>query len=210
MGLYNSQFIVGQSHSPCPAIVKQRLVASAPDRLYLLGAPHVLDNRLIGLICSVECPGSIVLKTFDAIRLLRDQGAAVIGGFHSPMERECLDLLLRGIQPVVICAARRLAGLRIGTQARKALRQGRLLVLSAFGDKTRRVTSARAVLRNDLVAAMAEAVFVPYAVPGGKTWQAVQRILERGQHVVTLDDDANAALVACGAGIFSDSVRLTF
>ncbi|HQX52209.1 MAG TPA: hypothetical protein PLR25_19980 [Planctomycetaceae bacterium] len=33
------------------------------------------------------------MKTFDAIRELRDTGVVVAGGFHSPMERECLDFL---------------------------------------------------------------------------------------------------------------------
>lgn len=59
----------------------------------------------MGLICSVQCPGSIVIKTFDAVRELRDSGIVVAGGFHSPMEKECLDFLLRGEQPVIVCPA---------------------------------------------------------------------------------------------------------
>jgi len=27
----------------------------------------------------------------------------VVSGFHALMEKECLDLLLRGTQPIVIC-----------------------------------------------------------------------------------------------------------
>jgi len=54
----------------------------------------------------VQCSGIIILKTFDAIRMLRDKGIVVIGGFHSPMERECLDLLQRGNQPVILCSAK--------------------------------------------------------------------------------------------------------
>ena len=30
-------------------------------------------------------------------------GVPMIGGFHTPMEQECLEVLLRGQQPVVIC-----------------------------------------------------------------------------------------------------------
>jgi predicted AAA+ superfamily ATPase len=45
-----------------------------------------------------------VLRTFALA--LREAGIPVIGGFHAPMEKECLDLLLRGTQPVVICPAR--------------------------------------------------------------------------------------------------------
>jgi hypothetical protein len=46
-----------------------------------------------------------VIATYDAIRELRDAGVIVAGGFHSPMEGECLDFLLCGAQPVVLCPA---------------------------------------------------------------------------------------------------------
>jgi hypothetical protein len=51
----------------------------------------------------VRCSGSIVNKTFDAIRELRDAGIVVVVGFHSPMKKECLNFLLRGEQPVIVC-----------------------------------------------------------------------------------------------------------
>jgi len=44
-------------------------------------------------------PGSIVLKTFDAITRMRDDGKILIGGFHSVMEWECLGILLRAASP---------------------------------------------------------------------------------------------------------------
>jgi hypothetical protein len=34
------------------------------------------------------------LKTYDLARDLRDADVPVIGGFHTPMEKECLRLLL--------------------------------------------------------------------------------------------------------------------
>lgn len=182
-----------------PPILMERLADAAPQNLYALGDPGILQNRLLGLICSIQCPGSIVIRTFDVIRELRDAKVVMIGGFHSPMERECLDLLLRGDQPVVLCPARRLQGLRIGKAARNALKEGRLLVLSPFGDEVRRTTSARAIFRNDLVAALAHAIFVPYASPGGKTWATIRKVFERGQKVFSLEDEANTDLVASGA-----------
>jgi len=30
----------------------------------------------------------------------------VISGFHTPAEKECLRILLRGAQPIIICPAR--------------------------------------------------------------------------------------------------------
>lgn len=48
--------------------------------------------------CSVRsnCLGDVILKTLDLMCELRDADAYVVSGFHSPMERECLNILLRG------------------------------------------------------------------------------------------------------------------
>lgn len=190
---------IEQGSSDYPAVLTDRLGENAPPCLYAMGAPSILQQRLLGLICSIQCPGSVVIKTLDAARALRDAGVAVIGGFHSPMEQEFLDILLRGEQPVVLCAAKGLPGLRMGQAARQAIADGSLLAISPFDDNVRRTTAAQAVKRNDLVAALSEIVLVPHAAPGGKTWTTVEAALTRGQMVCTLEDDENIALVRQGA-----------
>ncbi len=185
-----------------PAALRARLGQTAPTCLFTLGERSALHYRLLGLICSIRCPGSIVIKTFDAMRELRDAGVVVIGGFHSPMERECLDILLRGSQPVILCAAKRLRGLRIGSAGRRALKDGRLLVITPFGDRVKRTTAAQAVQRNELVAAMADAVLVPYAAPGGKAETTARNFLARGQPLFTFPDENNAHLLHAGAKVY--------
>ncbi|MDZ7816997.1 MAG: DNA-processing protein DprA [Planctomycetota bacterium] len=147
---------IEQSDTDYPTVLCDRLGDAAPSCLYVMGDADILRNRLLGLICSIQCPGSIVIKTLDATRALRDAGVTVIGGFHSPMEKECLDILLRGDQPAILCPARGLTGLRIGKMPRRALKKGRLMILSPFPNNIRRTTAAQAVQRNDLVAALAE------------------------------------------------------
>jgi hypothetical protein len=61
------------------------------ESLHCIGNRDILSQKCLALICSIQCLGSVVIKTFDAIRELRDAGIVVVGGFHSPMERECLD-----------------------------------------------------------------------------------------------------------------------
>ena len=189
---------IEQGSSDYPAVLADRLGENASPCLYAMGDPSILRQRLLGLICSIQCPGSIVIKTLDAARALRDAGVAVIGGFHSPMEQEFLDILLRGDQPVVLCAAKGLPGLRMGQAARQAAAGRRLLAISSFDDKVRRTTAAQAVQRNDLVAALSEIILVPHAAPGGKTWTTVEAALTRGQMVCTLEDDENMSLVQQG------------
>jgi predicted Rossmann fold nucleotide-binding protein DprA/Smf involved in DNA uptake len=182
-----------------PAIRVGRLPIAASPAFYAMGDLSILHHPLLGLICSIQCPGSIIIKTFDFIRKLRDEKVVVIGGFHSPTERECLDLLLRGPQPVILCPARGVCNLRMGKEARKAVAEGRLLVLSLFGDDVRRTTASQSILRNDMVAALAAAILVPYATQNGKTWTTVRRALGYGQKIVTFEDDANTDLITSGA-----------
>ena len=195
---------IDQDDSAYPTILRDWLGDAAPACLYALGDAAILRHRLLGLLCSIQCPGGLIIQTLDAVRALRDAGVTVIGGFHSPMEQECLDLLLRGEQPVILCPARGLKGLRIGPTARRAVKDGRLLVLSPFDERIRRATAARAVQRNELVAASAAAVWVPYAAPGGKTWATALATLERRQPVLTFATADNGALLAAGARPFTE------
>lgn len=82
-------------------------IRHADAEVHGIGDRAILKRRCLGLICSVQCPGSVVIKTFDAIRELRDVGVVIAGGYHSPMEKECLEFLLRGKQPVIVCPATR-------------------------------------------------------------------------------------------------------
>jgi predicted Rossmann fold nucleotide-binding protein DprA/Smf involved in DNA uptake len=195
---------IEQGDGAYPMALLDRLGDASPCCLYTMGDAAILRNRLLGLICSIRCPGGIVIQTYDAVCALRDAGVVVIGGFHSPMERECLDiLLLRGTQLAIICPARGLAGLRIGGSARKAISEGRLLVLSPFEKSVRRTTALQAMQRNDLVAALADIVWVPHATPGGKTWATIRRVLARGQTVFSFTDDENFELIHSGAEPFA-------
>ena len=108
---------------------------------------------------------------FDLAKELRDSGTGVVSGFHAPMDKECFDILLRGKGPIVWCPARSIETMRLKSAYKKAVDEGRLLILSPFPAKQSRQSAPRAESRNRLVAALAERVFVAYADPGGKTEQ---------------------------------------
>ena len=130
---------------------------------------------------------------------MRDAGVPVIGGFQTPMEKECLRLLLRGRQPVVICPARSIESMRIPADWRPALEAGRLLVVSPFPQHCRRPTAKTAERRNGLVANLAYQVVIVHAAPGGKTEALVRRLLADGKPILTLHSPANANLIDLGA-----------
>lgn len=191
-----------------PPQLGQYLGDNAPTRICTIGNLDILKSKSVALICSVKCPGNIILQTYDLAQRLRDAGVLVIGGFHSPMEQECLRILLRGKQPVIVCPGRGLHGMRIRSEHKLALEEGRLLYLSPFPDKLRRPTIDTALLRNRLVAALAERILVPYAAPNSKTFELCRQLISWGKSVSALANDANAALIELGAQLVdAQSIR---
>ena len=133
------------------------------------GNRGLLEHSLTAVFCSSRCPGDLILKTYDLARAMRDAGVPVIGGFQTPMEKECLRLLLRGRQPVVVCPARGIEKMRVPMEWRSGLEEGRLLVLSPFPPRHRRPNAVLSERRNDLVAGFAHQVFIAHAAPDGRT-----------------------------------------
>jgi hypothetical protein len=84
------------------------------------------------------------------------------------MEKECLAILLRGSSPIIICPARSLDGFRLPTDWKKAMADGRLLILSCFPTGPRRPTADTADIRNQFVATLATEIIVIHATPGGR------------------------------------------
>lgn len=167
---------------------------------HIVGADaSVLKLDLLALACSERCPGNLILHTYDLALALRDANVPVVSGFHSTMEQECLRLLLRGRQPVVICPARSIHRMRIPREWREPIESGRLLVVSPFDERYRRPTARLAEERNRFVASLASRVFVAHASPGGKTEALVAELLAQGRRVLTFDDPENRSLLDMGA-----------
>jgi predicted Rossmann fold nucleotide-binding protein DprA/Smf involved in DNA uptake len=189
-----------------PPRLGQYLGDKAPTRMCTIGNLNILKSKSVALICSVKCPGNIILQTYDLAQRLRDAGVSVIGGFHSPMEQECFRILLRGKQPVIVCPARGLHGMRIPSEHKQILEEGRLLYLSPFSEKVRRATVDAAQFRNRFVAALADKILVPYAAPGSKTLELCRLLLSWNKSVYTLANHANAPLIDLGAPSIGDQL----
>ena len=194
----------GHSASPDPA----RLVAEAlrldylgggsPSEAIACGNTSLLTLSKTALFCSSHCPGSLIVQAFDLVHALADRGAAVIGGFHTPVERACLEILLAGAAPLIVCPARGMY-LTIPPELRQPLAEGRLLLLSPFDAAERRVTAELAAVRNRFVAALAERVLFMHAAPDGRTEALAREVIGWGKPVYALPHSANRHLVDFGA-----------
>ena len=194
---------IGQHDVLYPPALRFHLSARAPAAITARGNLDILSNKArtptVALFCSVQCSSAIILQTYALARALRDAGVTVISGFHSPMEKECLILLLRGTQPVIVCPARSIEAMRLPADWKVALTQGRLLLLSPFEAKLRRATTGRARTRNEFVAALADALLIAHATPDGKTERFCRDVLAWGKPLLTLESSENAGLLTLGA-----------
>ncbi len=180
-----------------PAAIRQFFGKHLPA-ITTLGNPNLLKTRLVALFCSIRCPGDVILKLYDLVRAARDAGIPVIGGFHTPMEKECLALLLRGTQPMVTCPARSIAQMRLPADWQQSVTKHRLLILSPFEAKHRRPTVELTEQRNRFVAALSAHTLIAHAAPKSKTEALCLEILRQNKQVFALVHSTNDHLLAAG------------
>jgi predicted Rossmann fold nucleotide-binding protein DprA/Smf involved in DNA uptake len=195
---------------PCRDLdLSSAVVSSDSGSVEAIGSRDLLAISKLGVFCSIECPGELILQTYDLARLLANIAHwAVIGGFQSPIEQEFLIALLRGTTPAIVCPARTLHATSL-VPYREAIDQERLLLLSPFASHERRMTRQTCERRNTFVAAVADRVFVSYASPGGMIERMCRDLLAQHKPVFTFDSQHNRGVMDAGAvGISCDEAGL--
>ena len=191
-----------------PAGLEQYLKTETPETIWargntdlLPGQNATLNGDLWALFCSSKCPGEIILKTHDLAQRFKERGIPTISGYHSPVEQECLRVLLRGAQPILLCPARSIENMRLKSAWKDALSEERLLILSIFGNRYRRSTAALAHQRNAFVTALADKICIAHAAEDSKILEFAQRVLAWGKPVFTFETPANQSLFELGAQV---------
>jgi hypothetical protein len=135
--------------------------------LFAHGHPALLELPLEGLLCSNACPGAKIIEAMDLAQRWRAENRAVVSGFHTAVEKECLRIFLRGPQPLVICPARGLDPFQLPSDWQAKFERGELLILSPFDSSVRRATKETAEARTRLVLELASQHSILHASPGG-------------------------------------------
>lgn len=172
----SSAAIIDRENRLYPELLAKRLGKDASERLWVIGNPEILALPKTALFCSMRCSGDAVIKAMDQARKWRDKGRCIISGFHSPIEKECLHILLRGRQPVIICPARSIENMRIPGIWRPVTAEGRVLIVSMFPASERRMTAKLSTQRNHIVAALADEIHFIHISPGGRMAQLFERV----------------------------------
>lgn len=120
-----------------------------------LGNQTLLEKQKVGFIASRKFSTLDVLPTLDwAMQMSKQTETAVVSGFHSHLERNVLDILLRGKCPIIVVLARCMYR-KLPKQYEEAMMQNRLLIISYEKESVTRASEESAHKRNSHVEQLA-------------------------------------------------------
>jgi predicted Rossmann fold nucleotide-binding protein DprA/Smf involved in DNA uptake len=194
---------IAKSDPEYPASLTRFLATDAPGSAAAIGNLGILTRRKLAIFCSAVCPETLASQAYELMYKLAIGDVTTIGGFHSRVEKSCLQILLRGAQPIIISPARSLDKLRVRSDYRQALKEERLLFLSFFKHHRHRSDVAMAFKRNRFVAALADMTLILHAAPSSNTERLCRELIGWQRSVYTLDSGANENLLRLGAQAFA-------
>jgi hypothetical protein len=135
-------------------------------RVHFRGPFFLLEKPATAFLCSTQCPGDKILEAYEWARHQCDTGGTVISGFHTPVEKDVLAILLRRGANVLWVTARDLPK-TTPKELKPAAEEGRLAILSPFDyGKVIRPSRESCSLRNRFVVAAASTRFTPHIAKG--------------------------------------------
>ena len=125
-----------------------------------LGNNDILKLIKIGYFASSKIASLSVLPTLDWVAEIgKREDVAIISGFHSKLEREVLNYLLKG-KCGIICVLARGIYKQIPAKYNEAFHNNRILFISFESDKTLNYGREQTAKRNEVIASSAnELVF---------------------------------------------------
>lgn len=138
-----------------------------------LGNISLLDRKKIGYFASSKIATLSVLPTLDwAVEVAQREDVAIVSGFHSKMEREVLDFLLRG-KCGIVCVLARSIYKKIPDKFREAYNTGRVLFIVPF--KTSATMASRHLCgkRNEYVSSISDELVFSSLTPRSSLFSLV-------------------------------------
>jgi hypothetical protein len=139
-----------------------------------IGNKALLELNKTAFLCSRKVPASIILKCYDWAIQQREEGNCIISGFHSQIEKDVLHYLLKGNQPIIVVLARGLKQ-NIEPEFLEPIEKGRLLIITPFEEKVKRVTTETAKVRNQMMIELADKITIGFASEDGKLKQLLDK-----------------------------------
>lgn len=146
-----------------------------------IGNSSLFDRRKIGFLAGSKIAPLSVLHTLDwASVIATREDVAVISGFHSQLERQVLDLLLKG-KCGIICVLARSFYSKFPAEFKSAFDHGRVLFIT--DEKQKRVTKESAYRRNKHIVSLSDELVTPII----SVDSSISTILStKSKHIITL------------------------
>lgn len=148
------------------------------NELNFLGNKGLLKTYKVGFLCSRKVPANIILKTYDWAVEQRDKGVCIVSGFHSKIEKDVFDILIKGTQPIILVLARGMMK-RFDIKIKELLEKNRILILSPFDEKVARPTYRTAQIRNETIAKISDKFYIPFCTPKSSLYKIKESFKEK-------------------------------
>lgn len=136
-----------------------------------LGNTSLLDRKKIGYFASSKIASLSVLPTLDwAAEISKREDVTIVSGFHSKMEREVLDFLLRG-KCGIVCVLARSIYKKIPDKFREAYNSGRILFIAPFKTSATRTSRHLCQQRNEYVASISDELVFSSLTPDSSLYK---------------------------------------
>ncbi len=129
------------------------------------GNISILNLRKIGFLAGSKIASLSVLPTFDwAVEMAKREDVAIVSGFHSKIERQVLEFLLKG-KCCIICVLARGIYKRPVEPYIAAFNSGRVLFISNETDSITRASKETCHRRNEYVASISDKLVFSSVTP---------------------------------------------
>ena len=140
--------------------------------LTMLGDKAIWDLPKTAFLSSDKFSAGSVLKSYDWAEEMKRSKRCVISGFQSKLEKDVLEILLKGESPIIWVLARGMFE-RAPVKLREHIDNGRLLVMSPFSMKIKRPHRRLAFERNQFIVNNADEVVFAHIYTGGMLEQLI-------------------------------------
>lgn len=152
---------------------------AAHPRFHFRGPFSLLEKPATALLCSTRCPGDKILEAYEWARHQCDIGGTVISGFHTPVEKDLLAILLRRGAKILWVTARDLPQTQ-PKELKDAAIEGRLMKISPFDyGKVIRPSRDSCSARNRFVLDLAKDHYIPHIADGSSLAQDIESYTQK-------------------------------
>ncbi|MBW1676109.1 MAG: hypothetical protein JRI80_13600 [Deltaproteobacteria bacterium] len=132
------------------------------------------EYPVIGVLASGKAPGPVVWESYEIFYALRDEVITLAGAWHSPLEKGILDSLVEGSANVAFFLAKGLKSSGFKQRFRVFNKASRGLMITPFSADVTKIRGTEATrLRNEILAATSDVLFIPYIRPKGKLFKMI-------------------------------------